>query len=202
LSRNIVAILRGVRPSEAVAVTAALIEAGITRIEVPLNSPDPFESISRMVKEFGSAALIGAGTVLTVKDVTDVKAAGAGLVVSPDCNTEVIAATKAAGMISIPGVMTPTECFAALRTGADAVKLFPGALIGPSGLKAMRAVLPEGAEVLAVGGAGPESFAEWKTAGADGFGIGTALYSPGDAPVTVGKRACLIVERFDAVFRV
>ena len=126
-----------------------------------------------------------------------VRAAGGQLVVSPDCNREVIAATKAAGMLSYPGVMTPTECFVALRAGADGLKLFPGSLIGPSGLKAIRAVLPPETQVLAVGGAGPANFADWRAAGADGFGIGSALYAPGDTPEQVAARARTIVTCFD-----
>ena len=142
MSRNIVAILRGVQPSEALDLAGVLIDSGITKIEVPLNSPDPFDSIGLMARAFGDQALIGAGTVLTVADVQRLKDVGGKLVVSPDCNPEVIAATKEADMLSYPGVMTPTECFAALRLGADGLKFFPGNLVGPAGIKAMRAVLP------------------------------------------------------------
>ena len=195
--RNIVAILRGIAPADAEAVTAALIDAGITKIEVPLNSPGPFDSIARMVRGFGDGAIIGAGTVLTVEDVARVRDAGGRLVVSPDANPQVIHATKSAGLLSYPGVMTPTECFVALRAGADGLKLFPAALIGPAGLKAIRAILPQASEVLAVGGAGPENFADWIAAGADGFGIGTALYAPGDSAATVGTKARRIVTAYD-----
>ncbi len=194
----IVAILRGVTPGEILGIAGALIGAGITRIEVPLNSPEPFESIRRMAERFGSEALVGAGTVLTTEDVGRVGDAGGRLIVSPDCNPEVIRASKAAGMVSAPGVMTPSECFAALRAGADHLKLFPASLIGPDGLRAIRAVLPAGTSVLAVGGAGPENFAEWRAAGANGFGIGTALYRPGDGAAEVGKRAARMVEAFKA----
>jgi 2-dehydro-3-deoxyphosphogalactonate aldolase len=195
--RNIVAILRGIRPEEAEAIAAALIEAGITKIEVPLNSPEPFDSIGRMARRFGTEAIIGAGTVLTTGDVSRVAEACGKLIVSPDANTDVIRATKAQGLLSYPGVMTPTECFAALRAGADGLKIFPGVLVGPEGLKAIRAVLPKGTEVLAVGGAGPENFAEWFAAGADGFGIGTAIYRPGDSAKTVSEKAKTIVAEYD-----
>jgi len=196
-SRALIAILRGLRPDEAEAVAGALIDAGIDRIEVPLNSPEPLDSIARISRRFGAQALIGAGTVLEPAQVQQVQAAGGRLIVSPDCNPAVIAATKAAGMVSFPGVMTPTECFAALRAGADGLKLFPGALIGPKGLQAIRAVLPLGTQVFAVGGAGPENLAEWRAAGADGFGIGTALYRPGDGADEVAHRARLLVAAFD-----
>ena len=196
--RNIIAILRGIRPEEVLAVADALIGAGITKIEVPLNSPDAIASVAALAGRFGDVAVIGAGTVLTPADVDRVQAAGGGLIVSPDANPAVIARTKALGLLSYPGVMTPTECFAALRAGADGLKLFPGSLIGPAGLKALRAVLPEGTEVLAVGGAGPENFAEWFAAGASGFGIGTALYRPGDGAGEVAARAREIVAQYDA----
>lgn len=198
MSRAIIAILRGVRPEEVEDIGAVLIAAGIDRIEVPLNSPRPYDSIARLARRFGDAALIGAGTVLEPEQVAEVQAAGGRLVVSPDMNPEVIRATKAAGMLSYPGVMTPSECFAALRAGADGLKLFPGSLIGPAGLAALRAVLPEGTEVLAVGGAAPGNFAEWFAAGASGFGIGTALYRPGDSAATVGEKAVSVIAAFDA----
>lgn len=201
MTRNIIAILRGITPSDAVAVTGALIDAGISKIEVPLNSPDPLKSIERMANAFGANAIIGAGTVLTPDDVRSVKDAGGVLIVSPDTNVEVITTTKSLGLLSYPGVMTPTECFAALRYGADGLKIFPGSLLGPDGLRAIRAVLPSNTEVLAVGGAGPDNFADWAAAGANGFGIGTALYCPGDTADTVATRAATIVNRYDEVYR-
>ncbi|TMV04204.1 2-dehydro-3-deoxy-6-phosphogalactonate aldolase [Ruegeria sediminis] len=199
MSRNIVAILRGVTPDDAVPIADALIQAGIDKIEVPLNSPDPYASIARMVETFGAEALIGAGTVLTTDEVLRVADAGGRLVVSPDTNPAVIASTKEAGLISYPGAMTPTECFAALAAGADGLKLFPGNLVGPDGLKAIRVVLPPEVQVLAVGGASPENFADWIAAGANGFGIGGALYRPGDDAATVASRAGLIVATYDEV---
>ena len=198
MTRKIIAILRGITPAEAVPITEALIEAGITSIEVPLNSPDPFTSIKQMVDAFGQTALVGAGTVLIPDDVQRLHQIGAGMVVSPDCNPRVIVATKQAGMKSYPGVMTPTECFTALRNGADGLKLFPGSLIGPDGLKAIRAVLPEGTQTYAVGGASASNFAEWFAAGVDGFGIGSALYKPGASVDDIKARAKDIVAAYDA----
>ena len=197
MTRPLIAILRGVTPGEAVQVCGACIDAGIDRIEVPLNSPDPFLSIRAMVDAFGDVALIGAGTVLSPDDVGRVADAGGRLVVSPNCDPRVIAATKAAGMQSWPGVMTPTECFAALKAGADGLKIFPASLIGPDGVKAMRAVLPPEAQVFAVGGAGPENFADWLAAGCDGFGIGSALYKPGQSVEDTASKARKIVEAYD-----
>jgi 2-dehydro-3-deoxyphosphogalactonate aldolase len=197
MTRNIIAILRGITPFEATAAVEVLIDAGITSIEVPLNSPAPFESINAMTDAFGDQALIGAGTVLSVEDVNRVAQAGGKLIVSPNVDPRVIVATKTAGLQSWPGVMTPTECFAALKNGADGLKIFPGSLLGPDGLKAIRAVLPEGTQVYAVGGAGPENFADWFAASADGFGIGSALYKPGMSTADIAIRAKEIVAAYD-----
>ena len=197
MSRPLIAILRGITPTEALPVAGALIEAGVTRIEVPLNSPEPLDSIARMVTAYGSDALIGAGTVLTPGQVREVAATGARLIVSPNCDPAVIAASKAAGMDSFPGVMTPTEAFAALAAGADGLKLFPGELIGPAGLRAMRAVLPPEVPLFAVGGVSADNMADWHRAGAAGYGIGSALYKPGDSDATVAARARELIARFD-----
>lgn len=195
--RPLIAILRGITPLEAEAHAAALIEAGIGMLEVPLNSPDPWDSISRILARFPKA-LIGAGTVLTVNEVSRLADMGARLVVSPNADPAVIRATRAAGLQSWPGVFTPTECFQALAAGATGLKMFPASLIGPEGLRAIRAVLPPEVPCYAVGGAGPANFDDWIRAGAAGFGLGTSLYRPGQSPRQTAEAARDIVTAFDA----
>ena len=185
----IVAILRGVKPDEVVAVAQAIYDAGVRVIEVSLNSPDPFTSIANLATHFTDRAIVGAGTVLTVEDVARCKAAGAQIIVSPNMNPDVIRATVAAGMISAPGCLTPTEAFAALDAGAHAVKLFPGELISAAAVKAMRAVLPKQAIVLVVGGVSADLISQYREAGANGFGIGGGVYRPGASPEQAGANA-------------
>jgi 2-dehydro-3-deoxyphosphogalactonate aldolase len=185
----LVAILRGITPDEAEPIGEALIEAGFGLIEVPLNSPQPLESIERLAARLGESATIGAGTVTTAADVTAIRDAGGVLIVSPHADERVIAATVAEGMISLPGFLTPTEAFAALRAGAHALKLFPAEAASPAVLKALRAVLPPDLPVLPVGGIDVEGMAPWLAAGAGGFGLGSALYRPGSTPSEVSTRA-------------
>lgn len=197
MTREIIAILRGIAPPEAAAAAEALIAAGITKIEVPMNSPDPLDSIAHMLDVAGSRAVVGAGTVLSPDDVAALAQIGAQMVVSPDCNPAVIEATKAQGLLSYPGVYSPSECFTALRHGADGLKIFPAMLMGPAGLTAIRAVLPKDTPVYAVGGVGPANFADWSAAGATGFGIGTALFKPGFSTDEIAQRAADIVSAYD-----
>lgn len=185
----LIAILRGVTPREVVAIGEALIEAGFKLIEVPLNSPEPFESIALLASTFTGRAVIGAGTVLRKSNVAGVQSAGGTMIISPNTNIEVIAATQRAGLVSLPGAATPSEAFAALDAGATALKLFPAEGARPAVLKAMGAVLPNNVRVLPVGGITPDNLAPWLRAGAAGFGLGSALYRPGLVPAEVAVRA-------------
>ena len=186
----LVAILRGITPAEAVPVGEALLEAGISIIEVPLNSPDPGESIRRLAEALGRrGALIGAGTVLTPGQVGEVAAAGGRLLVTPHADPALVRAAKARRMLACPGFFTPAEAFALLDAGADALKLFPAEAASPAVLKALLAVLPKGTAVLPVGGMDAASIPAWHAAGAAGFGIGSALYRPGDTPAAVAGKA-------------
>lgn len=185
----LVAIIRGITPGEAEAVGDALYAAGIRIIEVPLNSPEPLESISRLARRLGERALVGAGTVLEPGQVAEVKAAGGRLIVSPNVCLPVIEATVEQGMISSPGCFTPSEAFAALGAGAHALKLFPAEAASPAVVKAQRAVLPQDVPVIVVGGVTPASMKAWLDAGADGFGLGSGLYAPGRSLGDVASRA-------------
>lgn len=189
----LIGILRGVTPDEVVPIGEALIAAGFTLIEVPLNSPDPIESIARLAAAAGERAMVGAGTVLREADVAAVAGAGGALIISPNANPGVIAATAARGLVSLPGIATPTEAFAALDAGATALKLFPAEAASPVVLKAMRAVLPKDMRVLPVGGIAPDTMQPWRDAGAAGFGLGSALYQPGLGAGEVGERAAAFV---------
>ncbi|MDH3743359.1 MAG: 2-dehydro-3-deoxy-6-phosphogalactonate aldolase [Hyphomicrobiales bacterium] len=195
--RQLIAILRGIKPDEAADVAAVLIEAGITMIEVPMNSPQPFDSIARMADSFANDALIGAGTITEPGQVDGLVAAGGTFVVSPDCNPDVIKATRARGLKSFPGVFTATEAFTALRSGADGLKLFPAFVMGPEGLKAIKAVLPDATPLYAVGGIEADQFGTWLSAGAAGFGLGSSLYKPGASPAQIGAAARAIVTAYD-----
>lgn len=198
MTRNLIAILRGLEPGEAVAIGETLIAAGIAMIEVPLNSPEPLKSIAAMQQALGDRARIGAGTVLEPEEVRAVAATGASFVVSPNCDPRVIARSKQLGLGSYPGVFTASECFAALAAGADALKIFPAGVMGPTGVAALRAVLPPGTQVYAVGGAAPADFAAWRAAGVDGFGLGSALFRPGWSAARVAEAARAAVAAWDA----
>jgi 2-dehydro-3-deoxyphosphogalactonate aldolase len=190
---KLVAILRGVRPDEVIAVAEALAAQGIAIIEVPLNSPDPLASIRLLAERFGNRLLIGAGTVLTPDLVADVQAVGGRLIVTPNTDLAVIRAAKRHGMIACPGIATPTEAFAALAAGADGIKLFPAEGSNPAALRAMRAVLQPGTLVLPVGGIDAGNMAPWLAAGAAGFGLGSSIYQPGDSAEVVARKAAALV---------
>ncbi len=184
----LIAIIRGVTPADALDTAAALFDAGIRIIEVPLNSPDPFDSIRIIADAFGNRALVGAGTVLNAENVARVKEVGGRIVVSPNTNVPVIEATVAAGLVSSPGYFTPSEAFAAIDAGAHSIKLFPAEAASPAVVKGQKAVLPKDIPLIVVGGVTPQSIAEWRAAGADGFGLGGGLYKPGqDTATTVAK---------------
>ena len=200
MTREIIAILRGITPSEACEIVDVLIAAGITKIEVPLNSPDPFDSIARMIEHAGERGIIGAGTVLEVSAVQRLLRIGARMVVSPDAFPDVIRATKHAGMLSYPGVMTATEAFSATRAGADGLKFFPAFKLGPDGFAALSAVLPKDTPCYAVGGVGPDEFQAWRDVGIAGFGIGSGIYKPGMSAADVKARAEGLVAAYDAAF--
>jgi 2-dehydro-3-deoxyphosphogalactonate aldolase len=189
----LIAILRGIQPTEVESIGGALEEAGVCIIEVPLNSPRPFESISILARRFGDRILIGAGTLTRPSQVGEVADAGGRLIVTPHADTAIVRAAKAAGLIAVPGFFNPTEAFALLDAGADAIKLFPAEVLGPPMLKALRAVLPTDAIVMPVGGVGPEEIAPWIAAGARGFGVGSSIYKPGDNARIVAAKAGTLV---------
>lgn len=195
---GVIAILRGVRPDEVLAVAEALVAGGIGVIEVPLNSPQPFDSLAQLVREWGARVQVGAGTVLTTVDVGRVADTGATLVLAPNFDADVVRGCKARGLLAMPGVATPSEGFAALAAGADALKLFPAEMLGPSVLKAWRAVFPKTTPMVSVGGVGEHNLAAFKAAGATGVGIGSSLYSPGVEPAELRRRATALVERWNA----
>ena len=195
----LVAILRGVKPEEVEAMADALYAEGFRVIEVPLNSPDALDSIGRLARRMPADAVVGAGTVLSVQAVADVQAAGGTVIVMPHADVEVIRAAKARGLFCVPGAATPTEAFAAVNAGADAVKLFPAELVTPTVMKAMRAVLPKTLRLLPVGGITPETMAVFKNAGASGFGLGSALYAPGLSAAQVAERARAFVQAWRAL---
>ncbi|MBN9272753.1 MAG: 2-dehydro-3-deoxy-6-phosphogalactonate aldolase [Mesorhizobium sp.] len=200
LGRGLVAILRGLKPAEAVAVGQAVFEAGIEAIEVPLNSPEPFVSIAAIVKALPKTALVGAGTVLTAADVDRLNEAGGRLLVSPNIDAEVMERAGTHGMVTMPGVFTPTEAFLALRLGASALKFFPASVLGAGGIAAMRAVLPADTLVGAVGGVSDKDFAGYKAAGVTVFGLGSSLFKPGMSVEEVAARARAAVIAWDAAF--
>ena len=195
--RHIIAILRGITPPEAISVCGALVSAGITMIEVPLNSPDALSSIEKLSREFTDRALIGAGTVIDEESVDAVAASGGQFIVSPDCNKSVIRRTMRRRLLSYPGVFTPSEAFRAIRSGANGLKFFPAEVLGPAGIRAMKAVLPPHVPLYAVGGANPDNFNAYFAAGCTGFGLGTYIYKPGYSVEDVAQRARAAVEAYD-----
>ncbi|QPC87194.1 2-dehydro-3-deoxy-6-phosphogalactonate aldolase [Mesorhizobium sp. NBSH29] len=198
LQRNLVAILRGVAPHEAVDIAKAIFEAGIEAIEVPLNSPDPFRSIEAIVNALPETALVGAGTVLSAQQVDDLARAGGKLLVSPNIDADVMARAKNHAMVTMPGVFTPTEAFRALALGASALKFFPASALGPKGISAICAVLPAGTIVGAVGGVSDADFADFARIGVKTFGLGSSLYKPGMTAAEVGNKAIAAAAAWDA----
>lgn len=196
----LIAILRGLKPTEAESVVGALIEEGFTAIEIPLNSPDPFRSIEIAAKMAPEGCLIGAGTVLTTEQVERLEAAGGRLMVSPNVEPEVIALAAAKGMVTMPGVLTPTEALSAARAGATGLKFFPASVLGPSGINAIRAILPADLEIAAVGGVSETNFADYAKIGIKSFGLGSSLYKPGMTALDVAARARLTTEAYDRVY--
>ncbi|MFB2832761.1 2-dehydro-3-deoxy-6-phosphogalactonate aldolase [Aeromonas jandaei] len=196
--RELIAILRGITPADVCDVASVLIDAGFNKIEVPLNSPDAVLSISKMKRHVGSAAIIGAGTVLTEQQVRMVYDSGGQFIVSPNCSKSVIGETHRLGLQSFPGVFTPTECLLAIGLGVTSLKLFPAHIIGSVGLKSLRAVLPNEINIYAVGGVGPSSFKEWLSSGIHGFGIGSELYKVGASLSDISRDAKKIVDAYDA----
>jgi 2-dehydro-3-deoxyphosphogalactonate aldolase len=194
----IVAILRGVKPDEVIDIAAALVAAGIKGIEVPLNSPDPLESIGKLCDAFGDQALCGAGTVLSPQAVDDVASVGGKLIVTPNTDPEVIARAVALGLTAMPGFATPSEAFAAVKAGAKALKLFPAGSFGPGHIKAIKDVLPKDIAVYAVGGVGAANLDIWRAAGVAGIGVGGELYKPGHTAAEVGERAATLVAAWNA----
>ena len=200
LKRDLVAILRGIRPEEVEAVVAGLIDEKFEVIEVPLNSPEAFRSIEMIAKAFGDGALVGAGTVVSPQDCLRVADAGGRLMVSPNVDPDVIAAATSRGMVTLPGVFTPAEAFVALKSGASALKFFPAGVLGAAGISAVKAVLPKDAVVGVVGGVSETSFTEFARVGVRTFGLGSSLYKPGDSAEQVRAKARLAVEAYDRVF--
>ncbi|PTM98405.1 2-dehydro-3-deoxy-6-phosphogalactonate aldolase [Mycoplana dimorpha] len=200
MKRPLIAILRGLKPTETEGVVAALIEAGFTAIEIPLNSPEPFRSIEIAVKMAPEECLIGAGTVLTTEDVERLDAVGGRLMVSPNVEPAVISLAAAKGMVTMPGVLTPTEALSAARAGASGLKFFPASVLGPAGIQAIRAVLPPDLEIAAVGGVSEKNFADYARVGIRSFGLGSSLYQPGLPAADVAHRARDTIEAYDRVY--
>ncbi|UGY11415.1 2-dehydro-3-deoxy-6-phosphogalactonate aldolase [Phyllobacterium pellucidum] len=200
LQRDLIAILRGVKPDEVLGIAEELVRAGIEAIEVPLNSPDPFRSIELLATKLPSSVLVGAGTVLDAADVARLAEAGGRLMISPNVDLAVLSAAVAAGMVTMPGVFTPTEALAALSAGASGLKFFPASVLGPEGIKAISAILPRGTVIGAVGGVDENGFAAYSKVGVRTFGLGSSLYKVGASAALVGERARVTVAAYDRVF--